>query len=73
MQSERYAEGVPFLEQARTLDPESWPTHLYLGKARLKLHDNAEAVRYLQQAAEMNRDGASVSICWPVRCGHGSR
>ena len=31
-----------------------------LGKAKLKLHDNAEAVRYLQQAAEMNDDEASV-------------
>ena len=60
MQSERYADGVPFLEQARALDPDSWATYLYLGKARLKLHDNAEAVHYLQQAAEMNRDEASV-------------
>lgn len=60
VQSERYASGVPFLEQARSLDPDSWATYLYLGKAKLKLHDNADAVRNLQQAAEMNHDEASV-------------
>jgi len=60
VQSERYADGIPFLEQARNLDPDSWATYLYLGKAKLKLHENADAVRYLQQASEMNRDEASV-------------
>src|SRR5579883_3350784 len=60
VQSERYAEGVPYLEKARSLDPDSWATYLYLGKAKLKLHENADAVRYLEQAADMNHDEASV-------------
>ncbi|MGC2198045.1 MAG: tetratricopeptide repeat protein [Terriglobales bacterium] len=60
VQSERYADGVPFLEQARNLDPDSWATYLYLGKAKLKLHDNPAAIKYLQQAAEMNHDEASI-------------
>jgi tetratricopeptide (TPR) repeat protein len=59
-QSERYADGVSFLEQARSLDLHSWATYFYLGKAKLKLHDNAAAVRYLNQAGEMNHDEASV-------------
>jgi len=48
--------------EARTLDPDPWATYLHLGKAKLKLHDNADAVRYLQQAAEMNRDEARLFL-----------
>jgi len=60
VQSERYADGIPFLEQARNLDPDSWATYLYLGKAKLKLHENADAVRYLRRVSELHTNSIEV-------------
>ncbi len=37
-----------------------WATYLYLGKAKLKLKDAPAAVRYLQQAGEMNPEEPTV-------------
>ena len=60
MQTDRYADGVTYLERARSIDPDSWATYLYLGKAKLKLKENEAAARYLRQAAEMNPDEPTI-------------
>ena len=67
MQSERYAMGFPILSRLAVSTRDSWATYLYLGKAKLKLRDNAEAERYLQSASEMNRDETGVFYLLPSR------
>jgi Flp pilus assembly protein TadD len=45
---------------ARKLKPDSWAPCFYLGKAKLRLEQPAEAVVLLQRAAQLNADEASV-------------
>jgi len=58
--------GFPILSRLAVSTRDSWATYLYLGKAKLKLHDN-EAERYLQSASEMNRDETGVFYLLPSR------
>jgi len=60
VQTDRFADGASFLERARSLDPDSWATYLYLGKAKLKLHENDAAVRYLRQSGDMNPEEPTI-------------
>ena len=60
VQTDRFADGVTYLERARSLDPDSWATYLYLGKAKLRLQDSESAARYLRQAADMNPDEPTI-------------
>src|SRR5581483_4467563 len=52
--------GVPYLERARSMDPDSWATRMYLGKAKLRLNQSCEAVQFLQEAAGLNPDEPSI-------------
>lgn len=60
VQTGRYAEGVPYLERAHKLTPDSWAAAFYLGKARLKLNDATTAILFLKRAADLNPDEPSV-------------
>ena len=60
MQDGKYGEGIPFLEKARELMPDSWAVSFYLGKAMLQLKRPAEAAPLLRKAAELNPREASV-------------
>src|SRR6202043_2326081 len=60
VQTDRYVDSVAYLDRARGLDPDSWATYLYLGKAKLRLHDSQLAVRYLRQAGDMNPEEPTV-------------
>ena len=57
-QGERYTEAIPYLERARKVKPDFWAPYFYLGKARLKLEQPAEAVVLLQRAVALNPDEA---------------
>ena len=58
MQSQRYEEGISYLEKAQTMTPDSWATYFYMGKAHFQQHDVAAAVRLLRQAVDMNPEDA---------------
>jgi len=60
VQTDRFADGVVYLERARSIDPDSWATYLYLGKAKLRLKDNDGAARYLQQSADLNPEEPTI-------------
>jgi tetratricopeptide (TPR) repeat protein len=53
VQEARYAEGIPYLERARTAKPDFWAPYFYLGKAKLRLEQPAEAVVLLQRAVKL--------------------
>ncbi len=44
VQEDRDAEGIPYLEQAKKLKPDSWAVYFYLGRAKLHLKQTAAAV-----------------------------
>ena len=56
VQENRYDEGVPYLERARKLKPDSWAVCFYLGKAELRLRHTAEAVALSRGRSELNPD-----------------
>lgn len=56
----RYSDAIPYLERARKLKPDAWAAYYYLGKAKLKLEQPAEAVLLLQRAVALNPDEASA-------------
>jgi len=60
VQEGRYAEGIPYLERAKTAKPDFWAPHFYLGKAKLRLEKPAEAVVMLQRAVKLSPDEASA-------------
>ncbi len=60
VQGDRYAEGVPYLERAKTAKPDFWAPYFYLGKAKFQLDRAAEAVAPLQRAVKLSPDEASA-------------
>jgi Flp pilus assembly protein TadD len=60
VQESRYAEGIPYLERAKTAKPDFWAPYFYLGKAKLRLEKPAEAVVFLQKAVKLSPDEASA-------------
>jgi cytochrome c-type biogenesis protein CcmH/NrfG len=58
VQSQRYPDGLSYLEKAQRMTPDSWATYFYMGKAHFQQHDTAAAVRLLRQAVEMNPEDA---------------
>jgi Flp pilus assembly protein TadD len=60
VQTERYADSVPYLERAREVDPGSWATCFYLGKSKLKLNDLDASIKALKEAANLNPNEASI-------------
>ena len=58
VQSQRYPDGLSYLEKAQRMTPDSWATYFYMGKAQFQQHDTAAAVRLLRQAVEMNPEDA---------------
>lgn len=61
VQMARYADAVPYLEQARRLRPDSWAVYSYLGRARLHLdRDPSQGINLLERAVELNPDDAAT-------------
>jgi tetratricopeptide (TPR) repeat protein len=54
VQEGRFAEGIPYLEKAKTAKPDFWAAYFYMGKAKLRLKKPAEAVPLLQRAVALN-------------------
>lgn len=54
VQTGRYSDAISYLEHARSKFSDSWAPSMYLGKAKLKLNENAAAVRLLREAADLN-------------------
>ena len=54
------AEAASSLERAMQLNRDFWGTYFYLGRARLDLGQQAQAVPLLRKAAEMNPRAAVV-------------
>ena len=54
VQEGRFAEGIPYLEHAKTAKLDFWAPYFYLGKAKLQLDKPTEAVAPLQRAAALN-------------------
>jgi Flp pilus assembly protein TadD len=48
------------LEVARKSLPDSWAVNYYLGKAKFKLGNTADAIALLQEASKLNPDEESV-------------
>ena len=61
IQEGRDAEGIPYLERVKKVKPDFWAPYFYLGKAKLRLEQPAEAVVLLQKAVELNPDEATSS------------
>jgi tetratricopeptide (TPR) repeat protein len=53
VQQGRFAEGIPYLEQAKMAKPDSWAAYFYLGKAKLRLDRPAEALELLQKSVAL--------------------
>ena len=60
IQTSREADGIPYLERAAALMPDSWAVPFYLGKAALHLGHPADAVPLLENAASRNADEPQV-------------
>jgi len=60
VQRGRYAEGIPYLERAKSVKPDFWAPYFYLGKAKLRLEQPAAAVVLLQRAVKLCPDEASA-------------
>jgi len=54
VQEGRFAEGIPYLEQAKLAKPDSWAVYFYLGKAKMRLEKPGEAVELLQRSVQLN-------------------
>ena len=62
VQSQRYRDGLSYLEKAQRMTPDSWATYFYMGKAQFQQHDTAAAVPF-RQAVEMNpQDAGSLYL-----------
>jgi Flp pilus assembly protein TadD len=60
VQNGRFADGIPYLERAKSGKMDFWAPFFYLGKAKLRLNQPAEAVPLLQRAVALNPDEASA-------------
>lgn len=70
VQSARYQDGLPYLEKANSLDPDSWATYLFMEKAEFLLGHADTAVTLLRKATVMNPDesGAFYLLARALRC-----
>jgi len=76
VQEGRFAEGIPYLEQAKKAKPDFWAAYFYLGKAELRMQKPAEAVASLQRAAALN-PADEISVYYQLgkaleACGRGT-
>ena len=55
-------QGIPYLEEARKLKPDSYGVYLYLGRARLHLGQAADAVALLRKAVQLNPNDANAEF-----------
>lgn len=56
----QFAAGIPYLERARALKPDSWAVYLYLGRAKLHLQQYGKAAALLRTAVELDPDDADA-------------
>ena len=73
VQTEKFADSVPYLERAREADPSSWATVFYLGKAKLKLNDLNASIKALREAGSLNPNEASVFYLLGTACRRAGR
>ena len=73
VQTEKYADSLPYLERAREADASSWATFFYLGKAKLKLNDLNASIKALSEAAKLNPNEASIFYLLGTACRRAGR
>lgn len=76
VQEGQFAEGIPYLERAKTAKPDFWAPYFYLGKAKLQLDQPAESAVLLQRAAALN-PADEISVYYQLgkaleACGRGA-
>jgi predicted Zn-dependent protease len=60
VQTEHYQEGLPYLQKASGLIPDSWAIYFYMGKAQLLLGHTETALPFLKQATNLNPDDSGA-------------